>query len=69
LDEPLNHLDLEGREHFEAALDAFEGTMIAVSHDRAFLRHFAECVVEVHAGRVRVFPGSYDDYLERAGRG
>jgi len=69
LDEPLNHLDIEGREHFEAALDAFEGTVIAVSHDRAFLRHFAERVVEVHAGRVRVFPGSYDDYLERLGQG
>jgi len=68
LDEPLNHLDIEGREHFEAALDAFEGTVIAVSHDRAFLRHFTERVVEVHAGRVCAFPGSYDDYLERAGR-
>jgi ATP-binding cassette subfamily F protein 3 len=69
LDEPLNHLDIEGREHFEAALDAFEGTVIAVSHDRAFLRHFAERVVEVCARQVRVFPGSYDDYLERAGPG
>ena len=69
LDEPLNHLDIEGREHFEAALDAFEGTVITVSHDRAFLRSFAERAVEVRAGRVRVFPGGYDDYLERAGRG
>jgi ATP-binding cassette subfamily F protein 3 len=65
LDEPLNHLDIEGREHFEAALDAFEGTVFAVSHDRAFLRNFAERVIEVRAGRVRVFPGSYDDYTER----
>jgi ATP-binding cassette subfamily F protein 3 len=65
LDEPLNHLDIEGREHFEAALDAFEGTVITVSHDRAFLRSFAERVVEVHAGQVRVFPGGYDDYLIR----
>ena len=44
LDEPLNHLDIEGREHFEQALDAFEGTVIAVAHDRAFLRGFAERV-------------------------
>jgi ATP-binding cassette, subfamily F, member 3 len=65
LDEPLNHLDIEGRECFEAALDAFEGTVLAVSHDRAFLRNFAERVIEVRAGRVRVFPGSYDDYTER----
>lgn len=47
LDEPLNHLDIDGREHFEAALDAFGGTVIAVSHDRAFIRHFAERIVEV----------------------
>jgi len=47
LDEPLNHLDIEGREHFEQALDAFEGTVIAVAHDRAFLRGFAERIVEV----------------------
>jgi ATP-binding cassette subfamily F protein 3 len=63
LDEPLNHLDIEGREHFEAALDAFAGTVITVSHDRAFLRSFAERVVEVRDGRVRLFPGGYDDYL------
>jgi ATP-binding cassette, subfamily F, member 3 len=67
LDEPLNHLDIEGREHFEAALDAFEGTVITVSHDRAFLRSFAERVVEVRDGRVLLFPSGYDDYLECTG--
>jgi ATP-binding cassette subfamily F protein 3 len=65
LDEPLNHLDIEGREHFEQALDAFEGTVIAVAHDRAFLRGFAERVIEVRAGRARAFAGDYDDYLRR----
>jgi ATP-binding cassette subfamily F protein 3 len=65
LDEPLNHLDIEGREHFEQALDAFEGTVIAVAHDRAFLRGFAERVIEVRGGRARVFAGDYDDYLRR----
>jgi len=69
LDEPLNHLDIEGREHFEAALDAFAGTVITVSHDRAFLRSFAERVVEVRDGRVCLFPGGYDHYLECAWRG
>jgi ATP-binding cassette subfamily F protein 3 len=54
LDEPLNHLDIEGREHFEEALAAFEGTVIAVAHDRAFLRSFAERLVEVRDGHVRV---------------
>ncbi len=65
LDEPLNHLDIEGREHFEQALDSFEGTVIAVAHDRAFLRGFAERVIEVRAGHARVFAGDYDDYLRR----
>jgi ATP-binding cassette subfamily F protein 3 len=69
LDEPLNHLDIEGREHFEAALAAFAGTVLAISHDRAFLRSFAERVIEVRAGRVRVFPGSYDDYTKRTSQG
>jgi ATP-binding cassette, subfamily F, member 3 len=65
LDEPLNHLDIEGREHFEAALDAFEGTVIAVAHDRAFLRSVAVRVVEVRDGRARLFEGGYDDYLRK----
>jgi ATP-binding cassette subfamily F protein 3 len=65
LDEPLNHLDIEGREHFEAALEAFEGTVIAVAHDRAFLRSFAERVVEVRDGHAKVFEGDYDDYVRR----
>ncbi|MBX0329438.1 ATP-binding cassette domain-containing protein [Oscillochloris sp. ZM17-4] len=42
LDEPLNHLDIEAREHFEEALDAFAGAVLVVSHDRAFVRSFAE---------------------------
>jgi ATP-binding cassette subfamily F protein 3 len=65
LDEPLNHLDIEGREHFEQALEAFEGTVIAVAHDRAFLRHFAERVVEVRASHAQVFEGGYEYYLEK----
>jgi ATP-binding cassette subfamily F protein 3 len=66
LDEPLNHLDIEGREHFEQALAAFEGTVIAVAHDRAFLRGFAERIVEVRDGHARAFAGSYDDYARRS---
>ncbi|MDQ2997600.1 MAG: ATP-binding cassette domain-containing protein, partial [Chloroflexota bacterium] len=65
LDEPLNHLDIEGREHFEQALAAFEGTVIAVAHDRAFLHNFAERVIEVRDGHARVFAGDYEDYVRR----
>jgi ATP-binding cassette subfamily F protein 3 len=60
LDEPLNHLDIEGREHFEQALDAFEGTVLAVAHDRAFLHSFAERVIDVRDGGVRMLEGGYD---------
>jgi ATP-binding cassette subfamily F protein 3 len=52
LDEPINHLDVESREHFESALDAFEGTVIVVAHDRAFLKTFARHILEVRNGRV-----------------
>jgi ATP-binding cassette subfamily F protein 3 len=41
LDEPLNHLDVEAREHLEAALAAYAGTIVLVAHDRAFVRAVA----------------------------
>jgi ATP-binding cassette, subfamily F, member 3 len=65
LDEPLNHLDVDGREHFLRALDAYRGTVIAVAHDRAFLRAFADRVVEVRDGRTRVFEGGYAAFTRR----
>ncbi|HLF90162.1 MAG TPA: hypothetical protein VI451_14545, partial [Anaerolineales bacterium] len=40
LDEPVNHLDIPSRERFEAALDAFPGTVLAAVHDRAFIKTF-----------------------------
>jgi ATP-binding cassette subfamily F protein 3 len=66
LDEPLNHLDIDGREHFQQALEAFEGTVIVVAHDRAFLHDYPERVVEVKGGGLRVYEG-YQYYLEHKG--
>jgi ATPase subunit of ABC transporter with duplicated ATPase domains len=43
----FNHLDIEARERFEEALDAFAGAVLVVSHDRAFVRSFAERSVEL----------------------
>jgi ATP-binding cassette subfamily F protein 3 len=54
LDEPINHLDVDSREHFEAALEAFEGSIVVVAHDRAFLRSFSRRRLEVRGGRVAV---------------
>lgn len=47
LDEPLNHLDISSREQFEQALDAFAGTVLVVSHDRAFVEAYAERVIRL----------------------
>jgi len=63
LDEPLNHLDIEGREHFAAALEAYGGTVFAVVHDRAFLRTFGGRIVALERGTACVYPG-YEEYLE-----
>jgi ATP-binding cassette, subfamily F, member 3 len=53
LDEPTNHLDIPAVETLEAALESYDGTVIAVSHDRYFLERIADRVLEVGGGRVR----------------
>jgi ATPase subunit of ABC transporter with duplicated ATPase domains len=73
LDEPTNHLDLFTKEMLIEALKDFEGTMLFVSHDRAFLRALSNRVVELggETGVERephLYPGSYIEYVERTGR-
>ncbi len=63
LDEPTNHLDLESRESLEAALEAFPGTVLLVSHDRAMLDAVAERIVAIEDGRLRSYPGGWADYV------
>lgn len=53
LDEPINHLDIASREQFEQALLQFPGTVLAVVHDRAFIRRVATEIWELRAGHVR----------------
>jgi ATP-binding cassette subfamily F protein 3 len=65
LDEPTNHLDVAACEVLENALVDYAGTLVVISHDRAFLNAVATRVVEVKAGVLREFPGNYDDYLQR----
>lgn len=65
LDEPTNHLDLAARESLEAALRAFEGTLLFVSHDRYFIQNLADHVLEIENGRVTAFKGSYDEFNAR----
>jgi ATP-binding cassette subfamily F protein 3 len=68
LDEPTNHLDLTSKEVLEEALQAFTGTIVFISHDRYFINRIASHVVEVDRGRLTVFLGNYDDYLEQKSR-
>jgi ATP-binding cassette subfamily F protein 3 len=54
LDEPINHLDIPSRTQFEEALSQFEGTVLAVVHDRYFIERFAQKVWWLENGRIRV---------------
>ncbi len=67
LDEPTTHLDVESREALQEAIAAYEGTVVLVSHDVAFVRAVAEGIIAVSpgGGGVRRFPGGYDYYREK----
>jgi ATP-binding cassette, subfamily F, member 3 len=65
LDEPTNHLDLESREALEAALEAFPGTVLLVSHDRALLDAVAERTLAIEDGTVRSYDGGWAEYVAR----
>ena len=65
LDEPTNHLDLESREALEAALDAFPGTVLLVSHDRALLDAIAERTLAIEDGELHGYDGGWAEMLRR----
>jgi ATP-binding cassette subfamily F protein 3 len=65
LDEPTNHLDVESIEAIEDALDSYEGTVLLVSHDRAFLRELATRVWSFDGVRVEDFAGTFVEWEER----
>jgi ABC-type multidrug transport system ATPase subunit len=67
LDEPTNHLDLEAIEALVDGLEAYDGTLIFVSHDRWFVSKLANRILEITPAGIRDFQGSYDEYLERCG--
>ncbi len=65
LDEPTNHLDLESREALEAALEAFPGTVLLVSHDRALLDAVAERTLAIEEHGVVSYDGGWADLVQR----
>jgi ATPase subunit of ABC transporter with duplicated ATPase domains len=67
LDEPTNHLDLEAIEALVEGLEAYDGTLIFVSHDRWFVSRLANRILEISPAGLRDFVGSYDEYVARCG--
>ncbi len=65
LDEPTNHLDIDSIAWLEDFLGGWSGTLLFVTHDRAFLRRLATRIIELDRGILRSWPGTYDDYLRR----
>ena len=63
LDEPANHLDLESVKWLEGFLRGYAGTVVVVSHDRAFMDNMVDRVAEVDNGQVNLYKGNYSDYL------
>jgi len=63
LDEPTNHLDLESREALESALEAFPGTVLLVSHDRALLDAIAERTLAIEDGKLQAYDGGWAELL------
>jgi ATP-binding cassette subfamily F protein uup len=63
LDEPTNHLDIDAITWLEDMMQDFDGALMFISHDRAFVRRLATRIVELDRGQLRVWPGNYDDYL------
>jgi ATP-binding cassette ChvD family protein len=65
LDEPTNHLDAESVQWLEQHLAKYQGTILAVTHDRYFLDNVAEWILELDRGRAYPYEGNYSSYLEK----
>src|SRR3954454_3106580 len=65
LDEPTNHLDAESVQWLEQFLEKYEGTVLAVTHDRYFLDRVAGWILELDRGRCHPYEGNYSTYLEK----
>jgi ATP-binding cassette subfamily F protein 3 len=68
LDEPTNHLDIESMEVLESTLEAFDGTVIVISHDRYLLDRIPDRILEVRDGAVTSSAGGYDDWSSARSR-
>ena len=64
LDEPTNHLDLNSVEWLEGYINAFKGTVLAISHDRYFIDQVADRVIEISEGHAEFYSGNYSFYMD-----
>ncbi len=64
LDEPTNHLDLHSVEWLEGYINAFKGTVLAISHDRYFIDQVADRVIEITEGHAEFYSGNYSFYMD-----
>lgn len=65
LDEPTNHLDIEMIKWLEKTVLDYQGAVVFVSHDRAFIRNVATRIVDLDRGQLVSYPGNYQEYLEK----
>lgn len=65
LDEPTNHLDVDSIEWLEELLLAFPGSVVTITHDRAFLDRISTRIVELDRGRLLSFPGNFGQYVQQ----
>ena len=63
LDEPTNHLDMSSQEVLQEAMAQYDGTIIIVSHNRHFVNHFINKVLEIKNGRATLYEGNIEDYI------
>jgi ATP-binding cassette subfamily F protein 3 len=67
LDEPSNHLDMESTDSLLEAIEAFDGAVVIVTHSEMLLQALASRLVVFDAGAVRIYEGTYDDFLSQVG--
>ena len=65
LDEPTNHLDLHNRKSLMRLLQVYSGTLVVVSHDKELLRNCTETLWHIDHGKIHIFSGNYDDYIQQ----